>query len=636
MERGTGPGMPSSTGRYIPPSRRAPSQQQEGIERGAASSAARNSASPVQSRPHQGSEDRVRESISRCYDEGICPNGLELGVVVEDEEGRRFVVDETVDNIKVTWLKERTVILIFQEEARNLSRQVKEDLIRAYEDGWMPQQIFDPDTRRGRIRFEGQNVVSYVAKVKEVADWMLRSKEAKLKLGNKEYITTFKPWMPRQELRDRKLQEAERNFWIVALRVQLDTYYYLGEAVRGMFGEVLEMHPPEYDRTRPKLMNVKMDMHPDARFNVDDVLQMVELRHPFDEAAPTASTTAGMLDYARLYYEDILTTRRPQDNIHTDLTRISSLWEDTQARLPLPAKLDLDRPLTFEETTQTLKSMAKDKAPRIDGLTVVFYSKCWGAVGQPLVELYNEVLMGGRLGKKMTHGVISVLFKKGDKAEVRNWRPISLLNVSYKILAKTLARRLGRYLPELVEKDQGAFVQGRSIFNNIATAIEVLEVVQSENLDTTVLLLDLEKAYDKPDGVQRGLIAEIISRFEKKGFYLRGMKLMDVKKALGEQHYAEHEGKPFFPGLVKYICSGPVVAMVWEGPNVVASGRQMIGATKPHESAAGTIRGDYALTVGRNLIHGSDAVESAKKEIALWFPEGLSQWKSCQHPWIYE
>ncbi|GBG67878.1 hypothetical protein CBR_g997 [Chara braunii] len=225
--------------------------------------------------------------------------------------------------------------------------------------------------------------------------------------------------------------------------------------------------------------------------------QMVELKHPFEEAAPTASTAAGMLDYARLYYEDILTTRRPQDNVHNDLTEFSDLWEETYVKIPPSAKLDLDRPLTLGETTQTLKSMARGKAPGIDGLTVEFYSKCWRVLGPPLVELYNEVLVGGRLGKRMTHGVISVLFKKGDKAEVRNWRPISLLNVSYKILVKTLARRLGRYLPSLVERDQGAFVQGRSIFNNIATAIEVLEVVQSENLDTAVLLIDFEKAYDK-------------------------------------------------------------------------------------------------------------------------------------------
>ncbi|GBG71943.1 hypothetical protein CBR_g10880 [Chara braunii] len=224
---------------------------------------------------------------------------------------------------------------------------------------------------------------------------------------------------------------------------------------------------------------------------------MVELRHPFDRHAPTASTAVGMLHYAKLYYMDILTSRFPQQSVNLDLSRDSDMWDDTTVWLQPNARLDLDRPLTVEEVKQTLKTMAKGKSPGVDGLTVKFYVANWAAFGPALVDIYNEVLVGGKLGKGMTHGVISVLFKKGDKAEVRNWRPISLLNVSYKILAKALARRLSRFLPELVEKDQGAFVQGRSIFNNIVTAIETLEVVQKENLDTAILLLDLEKAYDK-------------------------------------------------------------------------------------------------------------------------------------------
>ncbi|ONK56307.1 uncharacterized protein A4U43_C10F6490 [Asparagus officinalis] len=140
----------------------------------------------------------------------------------------------------------------------------------------------------------------------------------------------------------------------------------------------------------------------------------------------------------------------------------------------------------------------------------------------------------------------------------------------------------------------------------------------------------------KPDGVQRGLVGEIISRFEKKGFYLKAMKLITVERAFAEKHYEDLSSKPFFAGLVEYIISGPVVAMVWEGKNVVLTGRKIIGATNPAESAPGTIRGDYAIMVGRNIIHGSDAVESARKEIALWFPEGVSEWQSSAHSWIYE
>ncbi len=141
----------------------------------------------------------------------------------------------------------------------------------------------------------------------------------------------------------------------------------------------------------------------------------------------------------------------------------------------------------------------------------------------------------------------------------------------------------------------------------------------------------------KPDGVQRGIIGSIISRFETKGFTLVGMKMMTVSRELAEKHYGEHEGKPFFSGLVDFITSGPVVAMVWEGEGVIASARKLIGATKPSESAPGTIRGDFGVTIGRNIIHGSDAPETATKEVQLWFDDSeLSSWQPTMMPWIYE
>merc|ERR1711920_1075764 len=134
----------------------------------------------------------------------------------------------------------------------------------------------------------------------------------------------------------------------------------------------------------------------------------------------------------------------------------------------------------------------------------------------------------------------------------------------------------------------------------------------------------------KPDAVQRGLVGEIIKRFEQKGFKLVAMKMMHASVEHLEEHYADLAGKKFFPGLIKYMCSGPVVPMVWEGLDVVKTGRVMLGATNPADSAPGTIRGDYCIHVGRNICHGSDAVESANKEIALWFNEKeLFDWKSC-------
>ncbi len=141
----------------------------------------------------------------------------------------------------------------------------------------------------------------------------------------------------------------------------------------------------------------------------------------------------------------------------------------------------------------------------------------------------------------------------------------------------------------------------------------------------------------KPDGVQRGLVGDVIRRFEVKGFTLVGLKLLAVSRELAEQHYDVHRDKPFFGGLVEFITSSPVVAMVWQGDGVVASARKLIGATNPLSAEPGTIRGDFGVTIGRNLIHGSDAVETAQREIALWFQDGeLAAWEPAIHSWLYE
>tara|TARA_Y100001968_G_C19323446_1_gene700484 strand:+ start:198 stop:671 length:474 start_codon:yes stop_codon:yes gene_type:complete len=141
----------------------------------------------------------------------------------------------------------------------------------------------------------------------------------------------------------------------------------------------------------------------------------------------------------------------------------------------------------------------------------------------------------------------------------------------------------------------------------------------------------------KPDGVQRGLIAEVIGRFEKKGFKLVGLKQLIPTRDLAEKHYGVHKDRPFFSGLVDFITSGPVIAMVWEGDGVIASARKLIGATKPLEAEPGTIRGDLGINIGRNVIHGSDGFETANFEIALWFDSGeLSDWLPADHIWRVE
>ncbi|MBG1270381.1 nucleoside-diphosphate kinase [Nostoc sp. WHI] len=141
----------------------------------------------------------------------------------------------------------------------------------------------------------------------------------------------------------------------------------------------------------------------------------------------------------------------------------------------------------------------------------------------------------------------------------------------------------------------------------------------------------------KPDGVQRGLVGEIIRRFETKGFTLVGLKFLKVSRELAEQHYDVHKERPFFAGLVEFITSAPVVAMVWEGDGVIAAARKIIGATNPLTAEPGTIRGDLGINIGRNLIHGSDAQETAQQEIALWFKdEELVNWQPHLTPWLHE
>jgi nucleoside-diphosphate kinase len=141
----------------------------------------------------------------------------------------------------------------------------------------------------------------------------------------------------------------------------------------------------------------------------------------------------------------------------------------------------------------------------------------------------------------------------------------------------------------------------------------------------------------KPDGVQRKLVGEIIRRFETKGFTLVGLKILNVSRELAEQHYDVHKERPFFAGLVEFITSGPVVAMVWEGEGVVSSARKIIGATNPLAAEPGTIRGDFGVNIGRNLIHGSDAIETAQREIALWFKEEeIANWEPTLMSWTRE
>ena len=141
----------------------------------------------------------------------------------------------------------------------------------------------------------------------------------------------------------------------------------------------------------------------------------------------------------------------------------------------------------------------------------------------------------------------------------------------------------------------------------------------------------------KPDAVQRGLIGEVTARLERRGLRLIAARFVQVDRPLAERHYAVHKGKPFYDGLITYITSAPVMAMVWEGPNAIAAVRQTMGSTRPTEAAPGSIRHDLGLTVGRNLTHASDSPQTAQEEIGLWFkPEELIDWDRGLDRWIFD
>jgi nucleoside-diphosphate kinase len=149
-------------------------------------------------------------------------------------------------------------------------------------------------------------------------------------------------------------------------------------------------------------------------------------------------------------------------------------------------------------------------------------------------------------------------------------------------------------------------------------------------LERTLILI-------KPDGVQRGLVGEVIGRFERRGLRLVGMKLMQMSRDLAERHYVDHKDESYYEGLVTFITSGPLVAMVWEGPQAITAARATMGVTQSFKAAPGTIRGDLALETRRNIVHGSDSLESAAREIELFFKsEEVLTWDQSIEPWVYE
>ncbi|GBG68192.1 hypothetical protein CBR_g2744 [Chara braunii] len=218
-------------------------------------------------------EDRIRSLLPMCFDDGVYPMNLDPREMTVQGREASFTLNTSLDEIKVKWLKERTVSVIFKENARFLPKKVKDDTIKAYEDGWiLGSNMFPMETRRGRVKVEGPNALSYVAKSREVATYMIDEGGAEITLRNVTYKIPFKPWMTRAEFRYLRRAEDERTFWVIAVQVPLDDMPFIYSQVERAIDTILYAHPLDADPERPALVNARFDLDPDARGNMKDKL----------------------------------------------------------------------------------------------------------------------------------------------------------------------------------------------------------------------------------------------------------------------------------------------------------------------------------------------------------------------------
>ncbi|GBG83414.1 hypothetical protein CBR_g37128 [Chara braunii] len=228
---------------------------------------------PQEERDYWEDEDRIRELMAMCSDDGIYPTDLDPGEMVVEGREARFRLNTSLDDIKVKWLKERTVTVIFKEAARFLPKNVKDDLVRAFEDGWViGNENLTENSRRGRVKIEGPGVASYVAKAREVAAFMIAEGHVEITLGGETYRILFKPWMTRAEFRDLRRQEDKSTFWVIALQIPLDDMPFIYAQIEKAIGKIVLAHPADADPNRPPLVNARFDLDPEARQNMKDIL----------------------------------------------------------------------------------------------------------------------------------------------------------------------------------------------------------------------------------------------------------------------------------------------------------------------------------------------------------------------------
>ncbi|GBG89757.1 hypothetical protein CBR_g49609 [Chara braunii] len=215
-------------------------------------------------------EERAREMIRVCYEEGILPTDIDPGEIEVTGREVKFILNTTLDEINIKWLKERTVTVIFRDDAHFLPKKVKEDVVRAYEDVWMWDETFGQEFKRERIKAESPNVVSYVPRAQAISGWMLNKKTDYIDLAGTTYRTEFKPWLTRAEIEDWRQLIDQGTFWVVAVGVPLDGMPFLHVHVEKAIGKVLMQHKPEADESDPKLVNLRFDIEPASRENMKD------------------------------------------------------------------------------------------------------------------------------------------------------------------------------------------------------------------------------------------------------------------------------------------------------------------------------------------------------------------------------
>ncbi|GBG82638.1 hypothetical protein CBR_g35005 [Chara braunii] len=269
-------------------------------------------------------EDRIREMLAKCYDAGILRSGWDIGELREEGTKARFVLNRSLDEIKVKWLKERTVTVIFLEGSKNLPKKLKEDVIRAFEDIWMNEQRFDPAITRGRVCIESSNVLSYVAKDKRVADWMKEEGSFRVALKRRWYNIAFKPWLTKVEIQEAKKELEKTYFWIRVVDVPIDAFCYLESAAAASIGPVIKVYPPEKNASTPRLINVRMDIAIESIARLKETLEFMTFQGQVIELQVANALSSWCSKCRKYFHSEEQCTRTREEEILTEKTRMES------------------------------------------------------------------------------------------------------------------------------------------------------------------------------------------------------------------------------------------------------------------------------------------------------------------------